>query len=319
MVFSLLNGLMDLLTTALTGIFFPIFLGILVRRGNYISVKSRPVLQQFATRVAIPALIFSSLSKIDGATAGQFLPMSTGLFLFMGLTWTSLWGLIHILQKKFQWVKHHRSELLIMSFTGNLSYICWQLHDLIIGPEGFQRGIFYTALYWPFLLIFSFLTIAVFGLKQEKTLNKRELLYNVVPVLLFMAGGLTVGISGVKIPLWLDSFISGFGNMAIPMILFGMGLSLTFGKSLTTARSLIPYLFLRLLVWIGVTFVLTRLPWFDGTSRTVLMINALAPFGVNPIIVGDMFGMDTEFMANSTVISTILFLLFIPIIFFLWA
>ncbi|MBN2657629.1 MAG: hypothetical protein JXR86_11265 [Spirochaetales bacterium] len=315
---SLLNDFMESLTSALAGIFLPIFLGVLARRGSYIPVKNRPVLQQFAVRIAIPALVFSSLSTLDHETAGQFLPMSLGLFLFFSLSWSSLFLLIFLLQKKSSWVRHYRSELLVMAFTGNLAYICWRLHELIIGPEGLQRGIFYTAFYWPFLLIFSFLTIAVFGLRQEKALDKRELLYNLTPVLICMAGGLAVGISGIRIPLWLSGFISAFGNTAIPLILFGMGLSLSIGKSLKTVPPLIPFLFLRMAVWIGATFLLIQLPWFDGPSRGVLMINALAPLGVNPIIIGDMFGMDTQFIANSTIISTVLFLLIIPVIFFFW-
>ncbi|MBB6481554.1 AEC family transporter [Spirochaeta isovalerica] len=310
---------MDLLTSALTGIFLPIFLGVLARRKDYIAAKNRPVLQQFAVRIAIPALVFSSLSTMDTGTAGQFLPMSLGLFLFFSMSWSSLFLLIFLLQKKSAWVKQFRSELLIMAFTGNLAYICWRLHELVIGPEGLQRGIFYTAFYWPFLLTFSFLSIAVFGLKQQKSLDRRELLYNVTPVLVFMAAGLAVGISGVRLPLWLSGFVSSFGNMAIPLVLFGMGLSLTVGKSLRTVGYLIPFLFLRLALWIGATLVMVQLPWFDEPSRGVLMINALAPLGVNPIIIGDMFGMDTEFIANSTIISTLLFLLFIPVIFFLWA
>jgi len=308
---------MSLLTTALAGIFLPIFLGITARIGNFIPANTRPILQQFAVRITIPALIFSSLSHMDGETAGQFLPMSLGLFVFMFMTWTTLWVLIKLLQKKFQWIRKYRSELLIMTFTGNIGYICWKLHELIIGPAGLQRGIFYTALYWPFLLFFGSLTILVFGLKQEKKLDRRELLYNVAPILLFIAAGLFVGISGIHVPQWLDGFFSVFGDMAIPIILFGVGLSLSFRKSLGTIRSLVPFLFLRLFVWIGATLVMIRLPWFDEPSRGVLMINALAPLGVNPIIFGDMFGMDTEFIANSTVISTVLFLFYIPFIFLL--
>lgn len=310
---------MSSVITALTDIFLPIFLGILARTGNFIPPENRPVIQRFAVRIAIPFLIFSSLVKMDARTAGQFLPMSLGLFLFMSMTWLSLWGLILLLQTKFQWIRRNRSELLIMAFTGNIAYICWKLHELLIGPEGLQRGIFYVAFYWPFLLAFSGLTVLVFGLRKTKVLDKREFAYNLVPILSMMFLGLAVGITGIEIPDWLALVSGKFGSMAIPIILFCVGLSISFRKSARTAGPLIPFLFLRLMVWIGASFIMTRLPWFDEASRGVLMINALAPLGVNPIIVGDMFGMDTEFIANSTIISTILFLFYIPLMFFLWA
>lgn len=309
---------MDSLTTALTSIFLPIFLGILVRTGNYIPARNRAVIQQFAVRITVPFLIFSSLRKMDLQTAGQFLPMSLGLFLFMALTWLALWGVIFLLQKRFEWIRTYRSELLLISFTGNVGYICWKLQELFVGKEGLQRGIFYTGFYWPYLFIFAFLTVLVFGLRQTKKLDRKEFAYNMVPILSMLFLGLAAGVSGVDLPLWFVKFSDSFGSMAIPLVLFCMGLSLSFRNSIKMIRPLVPFLLIRLAVWIGATWVMIHLPWFDDTSRRVLMINALAPLGVNPIVVSDMFGMDTEFIANSTVISTVLFLFFIPIMFLAW-
>ena len=196
---------------------------------------------------------------------------------------------------------------------------------MLIGVEGLQRGIFYTAFYWPFMLIFASLTVLVFGLSRTKELDKREFAYNLIPVLSMMFLGLAAGVSGVKTPDWLNQITDTFGSMAIPLILFCMGLSISFRKSVKSAGSLIPFLLLRLCVWLIVTYVMIKIPWFDNSSRSVLMINALAPLGVNPIVVSDMFGLDTEFIANSTIISTVLFLFFIPVLFsivavgFLWS
>jgi len=313
-----LNENMNSMITAFSAIFLPIILGIIARSGNFIPAKNRPLLQQFAVRITIPAMIFSSLRTMDTQTASQFLPMSLGLFLFMSMTWLLLLGLIFLLQKKYQWVYKYRSELLLVSFAGNIGYICWKLHDILIGVGGLQRGIFYTALYWPFLITFAFLTVLVFGLTRTKSLNKREFAYNLTPILSMIFLGLFVGVTGLKIPEWLIQFFNSFGSMAIPLILFCMGLSISIRKSAKTAGPLIPFLILRLGVWLAATFVMVQMPWFDEESKGVLMINALAPLGVNPIVVSDMFGLDTEFIANATIISTILFMLFIPGIFLVW-
>lgn len=306
---------MSSIITAFTSIFLPIFLGILSRTGNFIPAGNRAILQQFAMRITIPALVFSSLRSLDPETASQFLPMSLGLFHFMAMTWLMLWGLILLLQRKFEWIRTHRSELLIMSFTGNLAYICWKIHDLMVGVEGLQRGIFYMALYWPFLLIFAFFTVLVFGLSKSKPLNKKEFFYNLIPIISAVFLGLVAEITGVSLPLWLNQFVDSFGSIAIPLIFFCMGLSLSFRNSIKTAGPLIPFLVLRLSVWLIATYIMVKMPWFDEPSKQVLIINAFAPLGVNPIIVGEMFGMDTEFIANSTIISTVLFLLYVPLIF----
>lgn len=306
---------MDSLTTALAGIFIPIILGILARTGDFIPAKNRPMLQQFAVRIAIPALIFSSMRKVDGATASQFLPMSMSLFLFMAMTWLSLWGVIVLLRNRFVFIKRYQSELLLICFAGNIGYICWQLHFLLLGDRGLQRGIFYTSFYWPAIFLFGFLTVLVFRLSKSRALEKRSLAYNLVPIFTFLFLGLFTGIWDWQFPKWFILVTDQFGAMAIPIILFSIGLSISFRSSIKIAKSLLPFLMLRLFIWLGATFLLIRLPWFDETSRQVLMINALAPLGVNPIVVSDMFGLDSEFVANATVISTVLFLFVIPLYF----
>lgn len=309
---------MDSVTAALAGIFLPIFLGIIARTGNYIPARNRPVIQQFAVRITIPAMIFSSLREMDFQTAGQFLPMSLGLFIFMAMTWLALWGIIFLLQKRFQWIRRYRSELLLISFTGNVGYICWKLHELTAGMEGLQRGIFYTGFYWPYLIFFAFLTVHVSKLSRKRKPDKKEFAFNIIPILTMLFLGLAAGIGDARLPEWVIRLTDSFGSMAIPLVLFCMGLSISLKNSLKLVRPLVPFLMIRLAVWIGATWVMIHLPWYDDTSRQVLMINALAPLGVNPMVVSDMFGLDTEFIANSTVISTIIFLLFIPFIFFVW-
>ena len=251
---------MSSMITAFTAIFLPILLGIIARTGNFISAGNRPILQQFAVRITIPALIFSSLIKMDAKTAGQFLPMSLGLFLFMAMTWLLSIVIINILRKKIYWIEKNKSELVLVSFTGNVGYICWKLQEIIIGLEGLQRGIFYTSFYWPFMLIFSFLTVLVFGLSKTKELNKKEFAYNIIPILTFLFVGLIIGVSGFKLPDWMIGFFDSFSKMAIPLILFCMGLSISIRKSIKTSGPLLPFLLVRFGLWALVTFILVQLP-----------------------------------------------------------
>lgn len=309
---------MESIVIAFTSIFLPIFLGMISRTGNFIPAKSRPVLQQFAVRVTIPALIFSSLRTLDGKSAGQFLPMALGLLQFTGMTWILMLSIILLLRKKISWVQKYSAELLLVTFSGNVGYICWILQDIIIGKEGLQRGIFYTSLFWPFLLFFSFLTVLILGLTKTKALDKKQFLYNLVPILSSLFLGLTVGIFRVETPDWLNLFTENFGSIAIPLILFCMGLTISLKSSAKNAVPLIPFLIIRLGVWLFATFIMLKMPWYDDISKKVLMINAFAPLAVNTLIISDMFGLDTEFIANSAIISTVLYLISIPFLFMFW-
>lgn len=306
-----------MLLPAFTAIFLPIILGMLCRSGNFINPLHRPVIQQFAVRVTIPFMVFNSLRSIELSTAEQFVPLTIGLLLFMGIIWLISWGFL-LLANRIIWIRKYRAELLLMAYAGNIGYICWKLQEILIGPAGLQRGIFYTAFYWPFLMLYAFATVFVLGLHKSHGLNKREIAYNLAPLLLMIFLGLTLGIRGVEIPSWLDDFSIGFGGMGIPLTLFCMGLSISLRKAFKSVIPLLPYLLIRSLIWIGISLLMIRMPFYDEQSIKVLMINSLAPLAINPIIISDMFGLDTEFVANSTTVSTVFFLLGLPLLFLFW-
>lgn len=306
------------LIPAFSSIFLPIILGLVCRNGNYIDKKHRPVIQQFAVRVAIPFMVFDSLRTVNLQTAGQFLPVSMGMFLFTGIAWVLCTLAISALAVRSRWIAAHKAELIIMGFSGNIGYICWKLQEMLIGAEGLQRGIFYTTFFWPALTLYSFLTVFVLKLHQQKKLDKTNVLYNIVPLLIMIALGLILGIYDISLPAWLTVFTGKFSVMAVPIILFCMGLSISLSRSIRESVTAIPYLLIRFAIWIATLLILLQIPAFDDVSRKVLMINALAPLGVNPLVIGDMFGLDTDFIASTTTISTVYFLLFLPLLFLFW-
>lgn len=309
---------MTALIPALSGIFLPIILGLISRNGNFIDPKHRPQILQFAVRICIPFMVFESMRQVDTQTAGQFIPMTIGLFIFTGLAWLFMLGVIIILIPRVKWIDKYKGELLLMGFSGNIGYICWKIQEILIGPGGLQRGIFYTSFFWPALVLYSIFTVIVLKLTQSNKIDTKNILYNIIPLLVMIALGLTVGLLDIDLPYWLTSFTGSFGPIAVPTILFCMGLSISIKGSVKSARILLPYLLIRLLVWMGATYLTLQLSIFDELSRGVLLINMFAPIGINPIVICDMFGLDTEFVANSITVSTVLYLLFLPVMFLLW-
>ncbi|WP_168203603.1 AEC family transporter [Oceanispirochaeta crateris] len=306
------------LIPALVALFLPIFLGLLCRNGNFIDPSHRIYIQQFAVRVTIPFMVFNSLIVMDLKTAGQFLPMSLGFFLFLGIVWLISWGILTFLAPKSRWVNKYKAELFMLAISGNIGYICWKLHELLIGADGLQRGIFYTSFFWPILLFYGFLITVVLKLTKHQKLDKKSIHFNIIPLLIMVALGLIFGIMNISLPEGLAQFSESFGSMAVPLILFCMGLSISIKSSLRSALPLLPFLVVRFVVWIAATAILFQLPWFDETSRKVLIINVMAPLGVSIMVISDMFGLDTDFIANSITISTLIFLFFLPFLFYFW-
>ncbi|MDC7242340.1 MAG: hypothetical protein PQJ50_18445 [Spirochaetales bacterium] len=306
------------LIEALSGIFLPIILGLLSRNGNYINPAHRSHILQFAIRICIPFMVFETMRDITPHTAGQLLPMTASLFLFSGLAWLLTLGVILFLAPRSRWVGRYRAELLLIGFTGNIGYICWKIQEVLIGPEGLQRGIFYTSFFWPVLFFYALCTVFALKLTKSGNIDKKGILYNVIPLLTMLFLGLTAGLTEAPLPSFLTSFTGTFGAIAVPTILFCMGLSIHIRNAASEVKPLLPFLLVRFVIWITATWIVTRMPFLDTVSRRVLLINSLAPIGVNPIVIADMFGLDTDFVASSITVSTLIYLLYLPFLFILW-
>ncbi len=308
---------MNLVIKALSGIFIPIILGMLCRETGYIKAAERPVIQKFAIRIAIPFMAFDSLRKITPTTAGQFLPMSMGVFVMLGAAWL-IFQLLLKLFKNNEWIQRYKAELTLLFFGGNVGYICWQIQNILIGPEGLQRGLFFTTFYWPATFLYGLLTVKVMGLHKKNDFNKKEIAMNITGTLIMILAGLLAGINQVPLPEWLTSVTGTFGSMGIPVILFGMGLSISLKEAFKSIKPFIFFLLLRLSVWILVAVLMMKLPFYDAYSRQVLIINALAPLGVASLILTDVFNMDSEITAHAIAVSTVFYLLFLPLLFVFW-
>ena len=303
--------------SAFSGIFLPLLLGMICRKTGYIDYRNRPVIQQFAVRTAIPFMAFSSIKNMDIDSADQFIPLSLGIILFMGLAWLFFLGLLRLFRKN-EWVNRYRFELILMFYCGNIGHICWQLQQVLIGPEGLQRGLIYTSFYWPGIMIFGLITVKIFGLKKEHDFDKKGMAFSIFPVLTMIVLGLVLNLTGIDLPEWLERFTSTFGSMGIPIILFSMGLSISLREAFQSALSFIPYLLIRTVIWLGIGLFMTSLPFYDGQSRQVLIINALAPLGVASLVLMDTFNLDTKFAAHAITVSTVFFLVFLPFMIYFW-
>ena len=311
-------GVMSQLIPAFSSLFLPIILGLVCRFGNYIDRNNRPIIQLFAVRVAVPCLVFESIRNVNIQTAGQLVPVSMALLIFSGIAWLLCWLAVTLLSTRSQWVASHKAELIIMGSSGNVGYICWKLHELLIGAEGLQRGIFYTTFFWPSLLLYSFLTVFALKLHQQQKMDRKIVLYNIVPLMSMIGAGLLIGLYEIQLPVWLSSFTGSFSAMAVPIILFCMGLSISIRRSTREALTAVPFLLIRFAFWIITVIIMLQIPVYDDASRKVLVVLAFAPLGVTALAIGDMFGLDTDFIASMTAISTVYFLILLPLLFMFW-
>ncbi len=292
-------------------IYLPIILGYLARVSGYFPTEYGPALRQFVLKIAIPLMVFINMSELDTNLLEQVLPLTLSLPVWMTLLW--LIAIVLSLMPIFR--KRRFESVLTMSFF-NIGYIGWAVCDVALGPEGLVRSLMFATLYWPGMFVVAFVTHLVVDKSKEGFGRALGAVKTAVPVLLAFSAGLILALLEVDIPPVLVAPLSTFGRMTSPLILFGVGLSVSFNANWKELALLLP---LRLVAGLATALVVVFLfPGLDDLSRKVILIVSLMPVGASSLLIGDIMGLDEGWISGAITLSTLLALVTIPLsLFFL--
>ena len=107
------------------------------------------------------------------------------------------------------------------------------------------------------------------------------------------------------------SSLESLGGITTPLILFGVGLSVTLKGS---GRELVFLLPVRLFAGLAAAWLTSVLvPGLDDLSRRSIMIVSTMSVGANTLIMGEVMGLDEEFLAGAVALSAVLALITIPV------
>ncbi len=288
-------------------IYLPITLGFLVRSTGYFPGSYARAINRFCLKVTIPLLVFTSMAGIDTELLSQVLPVTLSLPLYMLILWGIALGL-----SRLPFLANRRIESVLIIILGNIGYFGWPVLEIGLGREALIRGLMYATLYWPATIFFAFLTRIVIDRSRKGLAKGLQTLKIGIPILAAFAAGLIVALSGWSVPEILISPLSAFGNMTTSLILFGVGLSVSLRGS---GRELIFLLPVRLFAGLAAAWITTRIvPGLDDLSRRSIMIVSTMSVGANTLIMGEVMGLDEEFLAGAVAFSAVLALATIPII-----
>jgi hypothetical protein len=123
----------------------------------------------------------------------------------------------------------------------------------------------------------------------------------------------TVGVvaSGVTVPMWIARTTTLLGDIAIPLMLLTLGVSLSKMHPESLGRSII-LSFVRLGLGVSAGLLLTTLLGVDGLTRKVLVLQASMPVGVLNYLFAHRYGRSPEQVASLVLVSTLLSVMSIP-------
>ena len=123
----------------------------------------------------------------------------------------------------------------------------------------------------------------------------------------------TVGVvaSGVTVPIWIARTTTLLGDIAIPLMLLTLGVSLSKMHPESLGRSAILSL-VRLGLGVSASLLLTTLLGIEGLPRKVLVLQASMPVGVLNYLFAQRYARTPEQVASLVLLSTLISIVSIP-------
>jgi predicted permease len=215
---------MNILVT-IVPIFAVIFIGWFLRTRGMISDSFFAPANRLVFYLAIPAMVFRSISTASLET--HFSPLVLGVTMFsVVLVFLLAWATARLLGIS----PGRRGTFIQNSFHGNLGYIGLAVAFYYLGDEGLTRASIiagFVMILQNFLAVFA-LQLYRAGYPADRHAHQVLVKISKNPIVISALAGIACSVLKVPIPLVLERCLSIISGLALPMALLIIGGSLTF-------------------------------------------------------------------------------------------
>ena len=293
---------MNIISTIIP-IFIIIFLGLFAKQKVFITQDFLHQGNRLVYYIAIPAMIFSSISKAALKTQMNFAVISITLGSLVAIMAVAL-GISRFLKM----TRPSKGSFIQCSFHGNLGYIGLAVAFYYLGESGFVKA----AILSGFVMILQNI-MAVIVLQYHTGNNKdRPKIFDTMkktmanPVILSALAGISFSLLNIPMPLILDRALEILTGMALPLALLIIGASLSFEKLKPRFLNVLISSFLKVIVAPAIGFVLFK--FFSVHPKDYLpgLILLASPTATLAYIMAKEIGGDPDYAVASISICTII-------------
>lgn len=266
--------------------------------GKVTNVNLKPV-NLLLLYISTPCLIFSSLmdGKITMEAAYQILIAGT-LMIFTAMVLFS--GILKILKKNI-------STFLNPLVFPNTANMALPIALYAFGNEAFEYAIIFTT-----IVFFYHCSVGIF------ILNGRDKIMEVfkTPLIYAVSLALLLNNNDIKVHVGLNNAINLLGTTSIPLMMFSLGHKLSETKIVNLNENLLLSSF-RLLIGSALGYSICAILGVHGMIAKVMILQFSMPSAVFNFILSDRYNKSPEKVASLVFVSTVLSIIFIPIILYL--
>jgi len=292
--------------SSLVPLFLLFILGVFLRRVNFTTVEQGAFLLKLVTFVGLPALIVVAIAKADLSHEKIYLPLISVLVILSCMAAALMYFRLREIPAQT------RGAVLTSTMAMNSVF----MFAIFLG--GFGESAFADAVLFDFgnaIMVATITYLMAFRYSHEhhasvvSRLSKSTLFWAVVI-------GLGLNLLAIPLPAVIQAFLVPIGNITLPLILIGLGV--LFRPRAEHLELLVPTLFIRMIIGMGVGTLLAILLGLEGTTFLVASLCAGAPVGFNALSFASVAKLDVEFTSSAISASVIVAMILIPIYMFLY-
>lgn len=286
---------------------------------GFISVKTKAVsstasslLSKLENNIFIPCLVLgtfiSNFTVEKLSVAGRFFAVGAVVILIT----TPLAVLLARLCSKDRYIQNIYTYGLAFSNFGFMGNAVVEA----LFPDIFMEYLIFVLPFWIMIYVWGVPELLVPSDKEIRTVKDRlKALIN--PMFIAMLIGMAVGISGIKVPPFLNSAIGTLGDCMSPVAMLITGMTIAKIDLKKAFKNITVYIIsvIRLLIIPAAAIALLMfIPIDEGLAMCIICSLAM-PLGLNSIVVPSAYGSDTTVAAGMALISHILSCASIPVVF----
>lgn len=294
---------------AVLPLFLVIFAGILFSRSKTASEIWVSVLNNYALKVGLPALVIASLIKID-PTSGNY-----GKLILINSAWFIICMLLAFpVARLFKLNNNLRSALIMVFSYGNVAYLGIPVLKNSYGEMAVPVAGIISSIY-----IFWLLTLGMFFIElnhvNRPNIGKLLLKQSRNPLMLSVFIGLSIVVFKIRLPGFISETIGLFAGSVTAVVLFSLGIFLGFHKAggLKDWGIALLWSVVIMVILPAVFYFFAGKSSLDNLSLKASVLEVAMPLGLTPYAIASQNKIETPLIARIVVTSTLGSIIVIPL------
>lgn len=280
--------------------------GWLLRRSGILKPEDAKPINAVIVYAGLPAMIFRA---VHPAT------LDVGLIGIAVVAWVSFaaaliaaWLAARVLRVS----RPVAGGLMLAAALGNTGYIGYPVSQALLGEQGLVRAVFFDVFGTVMALLFVGLIVAErYGAAEGERPNplKEALTFPAVIAVI-----VALALHPFTVPAMVGDWIDALANVVVPLIMISVGLSLRPGSLREHAAGLAVVGGIRLLLAPAVALAAGLLMVRDPAAVDLTVLEAGMPTMMLTLVIGQRFGLDTDFIASAILVTTVASVITIPLL-----